>query len=105
MPGLQYCRLVFARWLGAARCSFILRIWLGYWWSWRRSMSYRLSHDLMSPVPPLTPATKSIIIVCVVAYFIDFALFHLGIKIGGEYYLNEVLGIVPIQINQRQWVW
>lgn len=68
-------------------------------------MAYQLGHDRLSPVPPLTPVTKVLILICVVSYFIDFSLYHLGVQIGGQYFLNEILGIVPIQISQRYWVW
>ena len=52
----------------------------------------------------MTPVTQWIIISCVVAYFCDFALYHLNVQFAG-YYLNELLGIVPIQVKEHYWVW
>lgn len=62
------------------------------------------AHDRLSPVPPLTPITKALIIICVSVYFVDFSLYHLNIQFGGLY-LNELLGIVPFQIKEHFWVW
>ncbi len=67
-------------------------------------MSYQLNHDRLSPVPPLTPVTRVLILICVITYFIDFTLSHLGFSVGG-YALNEILGIVPLQVRDHGWVW
>jgi membrane associated rhomboid family serine protease len=67
-------------------------------------VSQPFSYDQLSPVPPLTPVTKKLIIICVIAYFIDFLLSHLGFQIGGLY-LNEILGIVPLYVKNKWWLW
>ncbi len=61
-------------------------------------------YDQISPVPPLTPVTKTLIIICVVAYLTDFILSHLGFKIE-ELALNEIFGLVPYLVRERAWLW
>ncbi len=61
-------------------------------------------YDQLSPVPPLTKVTKFLIITCVVVYFVDFTLYHLGFQIQG-YNLNEVLGLVPALVKEKFWYW
>ena len=61
-------------------------------------------YDQLSPVPPLTQVTKVLIITCVVVYFTDFILFHLGFQPGG-YNLNEVFGLVPAYVALKGWFW
>src|SRR3990167_3364854 len=61
-------------------------------------------YDQISPVPPLTRVVKTIIIICVVVFVIDFVLSHLEIPIGGLY-LYEMFGLVPAYILERHWLW
>lgn len=63
-----------------------------------------MRYDQLSPVPPLTRVTKYIIITCVVFYFTDFILYHLGFEIQGLR-LNEILGLVPALVHQKLWLW
>ena len=63
-----------------------------------------MRYDQLSPVPPLTRVTKYLIISCLVVYFVDFTLSHLGIPIKGLY-LNEILGLVPASVKDKGWVW
>jgi|688.fasta_scaffold98871_2 membrane associated rhomboid family serine protease len=61
-------------------------------------------YDQLSPVPPLTSATKAIIITCVVTFFVDFFLTSLGVRPGGLE-LTEILGLVPARIVNDLWLW
>ena len=61
-------------------------------------------HDQLSPVPPLTKVTKVLIITCVVMYLLDFMLTHMGVRIG-EFFINEIFGIVPALISEKMWLW
>lgn len=63
-----------------------------------------MRYDQLSPVPPLTKVTKTLIIICVVIYMFDFVVSHIGIQFGG-YYLNEIFGLVPAFVKDRNWVW
>jgi len=63
-----------------------------------------MRYDQISPVPPLTKVTKTLIIVCVVTYVIDFFLDNLGIMLAG-YSLNQILGLVPAFVMERGWFW
>lgn len=63
-----------------------------------------MRYDQLSPVPPLTKVTKTLIIICTVAYFIDFILFNLGVQFNG-YNLNEIFGLVPLYVKERGWYW
>ncbi len=61
-------------------------------------------YDQLSPIPPLTAVTKNIIIGCIVMYFIDFVLTHLGFQFY-DFYLKEILGLVPALVKEKGWVW
>lgn len=61
-------------------------------------------YDQLSPVPPLTKVTKVIVIICLVTYFVDFVLSHLGFLVHGLA-LNEILGLVPAFVKERLWLW
>lgn len=63
-----------------------------------------MRYDQLSPVPPLTPNTRNLIVVCTVIYFVDFFLSHLGVQFSG-FNLNEILGLVPALVKQRHWYW
>ena len=63
-----------------------------------------MRYDQLSPVPPLTPVTKNLIIICTVTYFVDFILYHLGVQPGGLN-LNEILGLVPLFVKEKHWYW
>ena len=63
-----------------------------------------MRYDQLSPVPPLTKVTKIIIIACVVVYFTDFILTHLGFQYHGLQ-LSEIFGLVPVLVKERGWVW
>jgi len=67
-----------------------------------------MRYDQLSPVPPLTKVTKTLIIICVVTYLFDFVLSNLGFQFGfgGErFWLNEIFGLVPQYVRDRGWVW
>ena len=61
-------------------------------------------YDQLSPVPPLTKVTKILIIICLVTYFVDFVLSHLGFLVHGLA-LNEIFGLVPAFVKERLWLW
>lgn len=61
-------------------------------------------YDQLSPVPPLTPVTKTLILTCLVVYFLDFILSNLGFQLAGLN-LNEIFGLVPELIRSRYWFW
>ena len=63
-----------------------------------------MRHDQLSPVPPLTDVTKTLIIICSATYFIDFILFHLGFRLAGLN-LSEILGLVPAFVKNQYWLW
>jgi membrane associated rhomboid family serine protease len=63
-----------------------------------------MQYNQVSPVPPLTPVTKNIIIACVAAYFVDFLLTNLGFRIGGLT-ITDIFGLVPAAIVQKGWIW
>lgn len=63
-----------------------------------------MRYDQISPVPPLTKITKFFIIACVVTYFVNFILFHLGFNIGGQT-VEQILGLVPANVQGKGWVW
>ncbi len=63
-----------------------------------------MGYEQISPVPPLTPSTKWLIIITSVLYFVDFVLQHLGFQISG-YNLNEIFGLVPILVKEETWLW
>jgi membrane associated rhomboid family serine protease len=63
-----------------------------------------MRYDQLSPVPPLTKVTKFLIITCVSMYFIDFVLSMFHVRFGGLQ-LNEILGLVPLYVKERGWVW
>lgn len=63
-----------------------------------------MRYEQISPVPPLTPVTKTLIITSVVVYFVDFVLSHLGVTVAG-YPVTEVLGLVPGHILRDGWFW
>lgn len=52
----------------------------------------------------MTRVTKALIIACVVTYFVDFVLYHLGVEFWGLN-LNEILGLVPGLVKTKFWVW
>lgn len=57
-------------------------------------------YDQISPVPPLTPVVRGLVIACVVLFFADFLLANLGIVD-----LREYLGIVIPRIKNDYWLW
>ncbi|MBI4405369.1 MAG: rhomboid family intramembrane serine protease [Deltaproteobacteria bacterium] len=61
-------------------------------------------YDQISPVPPLTKVTKSLIIICAVVYVFDFVLYHLGFQVGGLH-LNQIFGLVPLLVKEKLWLW
>jgi membrane associated rhomboid family serine protease len=63
-----------------------------------------MRYDQISPVPPLTRVTKALIITCLVAYFVDFFLGHLGFEVYGLS-LRELFGLVPAYIAEKKWIW
>jgi membrane associated rhomboid family serine protease len=64
-----------------------------------------MRYDQLSPIPPLTPVTKVLIIICTSAYFL-FSVFldNLGFQISGLN-LNEMLGLVPKFVHDDHWYW
>ncbi len=63
-----------------------------------------MRYDQLSPVPPLTKVTRALIVTCVICYFIDFILYHVGFTVHGLN-LNEILGLVPARIKADYWLW
>ena len=63
-----------------------------------------MRYEQISPIPPLTPATKGLIIATVAAYFVEFVLSHLGVTFGGNQ-INEIFGLVPARVIQDGWLW
>ncbi len=63
-----------------------------------------MRYDEISPVPPLTKATKYLIIACCTFFFIDFTLSKLGFHIG-SYRIDDFFGLVPALILEKGWVW
>jgi len=63
-----------------------------------------MRYEQLSPVPPLTEVTRAVIVTCVVVYFVDFVLYHLGVRMGSVY-LNEILGLVPARVVSQGWYW
>jgi len=63
-----------------------------------------MRYDQLSPVPPLTKVTKTIIIACVAVYFVDFILSNLGFQLNGLN-VNEILGLVPQKVKEQGWLW
>lgn len=63
-----------------------------------------MRYEQISPVPPLTPGTKGLIIATVAIYFVDFFITHLGVTFGG-YSVNELFGLVPSQVLDNGWIW
>lgn len=63
-----------------------------------------MQYDQLSPVPPLTPVTRVLIVSCIAMYFVDFVLYHLGFQIAGLN-LNEIFGLVPRFVSERGWLW
>src|SRR4029077_7263806 len=48
--------------------------------------------------------TKILILTCVICYFIDFILYHVGFTVQGLN-LNEIFGLVPARIKRDYWLW
>lgn len=63
-----------------------------------------MRYEQISPIPPLTPATKALIIATVAVYFVEFVLSHLGFTVSGLQ-INEIFGLVPGRILQDGWIW
>jgi len=64
-----------------------------------------MRHDQISPVPPLTPVTKAIILTCVVTYFVDFIFSHTPWGTINGLALNEIFGLVPARVMVDHWLW
>lgn len=63
-----------------------------------------MRYDQLSPVPPLTRLTKSVIVACVVLFFTDFLFRNLNVHFGGLK-LDDILGLVPYRVKTDYWVW
>jgi membrane associated rhomboid family serine protease len=61
-------------------------------------------YDQLSPIPPLTAVTRNLIVICVVSYLIDFFATQWGFQFH-DYYLREILGLVPALVKEKGWVW
>lgn len=63
-----------------------------------------MRYDQISPIPPLSGATKGLIIAIVSTYFVNFVLSHLGVTMNG-YQIDDIFGLVPGRILQDGWIW
>jgi membrane associated rhomboid family serine protease len=63
-----------------------------------------MRYEQLSQTPPLTKVTRSLIVTCVVLYFVDFTLRHLPTVFGG-FQLDDYLGLVPARVAIDHWYW
>jgi len=63
-----------------------------------------MRYNELSPVPPLTKITKSLIITCTIVYLVDFIFTKMGFRVDGMR-ISDFLGLVPRATVEDLWLW